>query len=106
MQFPPRLLLTAEESRQSFLASACNTVTNSFYVDDGLVSLDGETELIDNARQVIDICKSGGFNFTKLLSPSKLFMSSFSEEKLAISPSQLINSGPSVEKKALGIIWN
>merc|ERR1712237_54107 len=90
---------TAEQGREKYSERACDSVFHQFYVDDCLYSCDNVGELISIAKEVQGICRDGGFNFTKLMSPISSFMTSFPEEFLAVDPQDI-----PVVKEALGVL--
>ena len=64
-----------------FVKEAADMIQNNFYVDDLLKSvkdLDTAKTLVKN---VINMCKSGGFNLTKFISNSRELLISISEDK-------------------------
>ncbi|XP_077978758.1 uncharacterized protein LOC144434177 [Glandiceps talaboti] len=61
---------TAEDNRGKFREEVTNTVLKDFYVDDCLKSVSTEDGAITLAKDMMELCKSGGFHLTKRVSNS------------------------------------
>ena len=72
---------TSVDNIKEFGKEAAGVIQNNFYVDDLLKSvkdLDTAKTLVKN---VINMCKSGGFNLTKFISNSRELLTSIPEDK-------------------------
>ena len=97
---------TALDGVDTFSESACNVVDQNFYVDDCLISEDDLQALIKVTKEVKDLCKSGGFNLTKFVSPHRDFAKHFPDD-FSVGIEKVSDSGEhSVQKKVLGVIWD
>ena len=61
--------------------AAFRTVKRNFYVDDLLKSKSTEEKAAKLAVAVERMCKSGGFNLTKFISPAQNYSSNFLQRK-------------------------
>ena len=96
---------TAVENEAVFGEAAANALHHNFYVDDLLKSI----EDLDSAKQlvkdVINMCKSGGFHLTKFISNNKELLSvPENQRRMGVKDQDL--SGDLPNEKALGICWN
>ena len=89
-----------------FGEAAANALHSNFYVDDLLKSI----EDLDSAKQlmkdVINICKSGGFHLTKFISNNKELLLSVSENQRKMGVKYQDLSGELPNEKALEFCWN
>ena len=89
-----------------FGEAAANALHSNFYVDDLLKSI----EDLDSAKQlmkdVINICKSGGFHLTKFISNNKDLLLSVSENQRKMGVKYQDLSGDLPNEKALEFCWN
>ena len=81
------------------------TVESCFYVDDCMKSGDNLVELIQNGREVKQLCSKVGFNLTKYVSHEVDFLESVPVNDLGRDMTQYLNGEP-VSTKALGLRWN
>ena len=58
---------TADDSKADFGEDAAKTLLTNFYVDDLLKSVEGEEEAISLIHRLQGMCRSGGFNLTKVV---------------------------------------
>ena len=96
---------TAVKNEAVFGEAAANALHHNFYVDDLLKSI----EDLDSAKQlvkdVINMCKSGGFHLTKFISNNKELLSvPENQRRMGVKDQDL--SGDLPNGKALGICWN
>ena len=100
------LCRTAMENEAVFGEAAANALHDNFYVDDLLKSI----EELDSAKRlvkdVINMCKSGGFYLTKFIFNNKelLFSVTENQRRMGVKDQDLSGDLPNV--KALGICWN
>ena len=94
---------TADDFQDSFGNEAANTVKRDFYVDDLLKSQKTEESAIDLVKNMREMCASGGFKLTKLISNSRRVLETIPIEglkdldlKFDILPIE----------RALGMLWN
>ena len=95
------LCRAAVENEAVFGEAAANALHHNFYVDDILKSI----EDLDSAKQlvkdVINMCKSGGFHLTKFISNNKELLLSVPENQRRMGAKD-----QNLSEKALGICWN
>ena len=100
------LCRTAMENEAVFGEAAANTLPHNFYVDDLLKSI----EDLDSAKQlvkdVINMCKFGGFHLTKFISNNKELLLSLTENQNRMGVKYQDLLGDLLNEKALGICWN
>ena len=100
------LCRTAVENEAVFGEAAVNAHHHNFYVDNLLQSI----EDLDSAKQlvkdVINMCKSGGFHLTKFISNNKELLLSVPENQRRMGVKDQDLSGDLPNEKALGICWN
>ena len=97
---------TSVDNIEEFGKEAADVIQNNFYVDDLLKSvkdLDTAKTLVKN---VINMCKSGGFNLTKFISNSRELLISIPEDKRRPGIKDLTLLGDIPVERALGIQWN
>ena len=64
-------------------------------------------DLIDNARELRQLCLLGGFRLSKFISPCREFLSSLQVEDLGRGMEQVLSLGYEMPKvKALGVVWD
>ena len=76
---------TADDNKTRYDDEVIDAAKSSFYVDDMLYSTKTEDKAIKVAKEMIDLCKQGGFNLTKWISNSKRVIQALPGEKLAKS---------------------
>ena len=94
---------TSVDNIAEFGKEAADVIQNNFYVDDLLKSvkdLDTAKTLVKN---VINMCKSGGFNLTKFISNSRELLISIPEDKRRPGVKDLNLLGAIPVERALGI---
>ena len=97
---------TAMENEAVFGEAAANALHDNFYIDDLLKSI----EELDSAKRlvkdIINMCKSGGFYLTKFIFNNKelLFSVTENQRRMGVKDQDLSGDLPNV--KALGICWN
>ena len=100
------LCRTAVENEAVFGEAAADALHHNFYVDHLLKSI----EDLDSAKQlvkdVINMCKSGGFHLTKFISNNKELLLSVPENQRRMGVKDQDLSGDLPNEKALGICWN
>ena len=98
--------LKSAASAELFGTEASNFVTNDFYVDDGLKSVQSPAEAIELIKNSDDLCKAAGFNLHKYVSNDKEVLKSVPVEKRAkdIQAMDLSKDQLPVER-TLGIQW-
>ena len=97
---------TSVDNIEEFGKEAADVIQNNFYVDDLLKSvkdLDTAKTLVKN---VINMCKSGGFNLTKFISNSRELSISIPDDKRRPGVKDLTLLGDIPVERALGIQWN
>ena len=92
-----------KDNRKKFGEDAFRTVMRNFYVDDLLKSKETEEKAAMLALAVEGICKAGGFNLTKFISPSLKLLQQFPAEKRVKFVEDI--SIAQVETRALGVEW-
>ena len=97
---------TVVEYETVFGEAAANALHSNFSVDDLLKSI----EDLDSAKQlmkdVINICKSGGFHLTRFISNNKELLLSVPENQRKMGVKYQDLSGDLPNEKALEICWN
>ena len=97
---------TSVDNIEEFGKEAADVIQSNFYVDDLLKSvkdLDTAKTLVNN---VINMCRSGGFNLTKFISNRKELLISIPEDKRRPGVKDLNLLGAIPAERALGIQWN
>ena len=86
--------------------AAAATLLNNFYVD-GLLKSAGNINIAKHlVKDVISMCKSGGFNLTKFVSNSKGLVQSIPEQQKRQGTKDQDLSGDFPTNKTIGISWN
>ena len=97
---------TSVDNIEEFGKEATDVIQNYFCVDDLLTSVkDFDTAKV-LLKNVINMCRSGGLNLTKITSNSKELLISIPEDKRrpGVKDSNLLGAIP--VERALGIQWN
>ena len=97
---------TANDNVEKFGFEASEVVRDNFYVDDLLKSVDDLEKAKTIVKNVISVCKSGGFHLTKFISNDKELLMSIPEEqrRTGVKNKDLCEELP--VEKALGMQWN
>ena len=72
---------TAVDNEAEFGKAAASTLLNNFYVDDLLKSVGNINIAKQLVKDVISMCRSGGFNLAKFVSNSKELLQSIPEQQ-------------------------
>ena len=96
---------TAVES-QSIYGRAAEALHHNFYVDDLLKSMRDLESAKQLVKDVISICKSGGFHLTKFISNNKELLFSIPEHQRRMGMKNQDLCGDLPNEKALGICWD
>ena len=72
---------TSADNLKNCGKEADNLIQNNFYVDDLLKSVEDLDSTKTLVKNVINVCRSGGFNLTKFVSISKELLISIPEDK-------------------------
>ena len=96
---------TAEDNVVNACTEAVNTVKRSFYVDDGLKSVKDEDTLAVVINDVIRICDSGGFCFTKIRTNSKKVISLIPSDRVS-QDRKNIKGDETPNTPVLGVSWD
>ena len=97
---------TAIDNKKVFGTDTPTRLLRNFYVDDLLKSMKDVQAAKQLLQNVINMCKSGGFNLTKFMSNSKELLATIPEEKRKEGVKDKDLSGDLPNDKALGICWN
>ena len=97
---------TAIDNKEVYGTDAATTLLRNFYMDELLKSVKDVQSAKQLVQNVINICKSGGFNLTKFMSNSKELLAIIPEEKRKDGMKDKDLSGDLPNDKALGICWN
>ena len=97
---------TATDNADQYGQEAAEVVRSNFYVDDLLKSVDNPKTAMILVKNVVDMCKSGGFHLTKFISNNRELLISIPEDQRrnGVKNADLIGDLPA--EKALGIQWN
>ena len=97
---------TATDNADQYGQEAAEVVRSNFYVDDLLKSVDNPKTAMILVKNVVDMCKSGGFHLTKFISSNRELLISISEDQRrnGVKNADLIGDLPA--EKALGIQRN
>ena len=97
---------TATNNADQYGQEAAEVVRSNFYVDDLLKSVDNPKTAMILVKNVVDMCKSGGFHLTKFISNNRELLISIPEDQRRndVKNADLIGDLPA--EKALGIQWN
>ena len=96
----------AVDNEAEFEKAAKSTLLNNFYVDDLLKSVGNINMAKQLVKDVISMCKSGGFNLTKFVSNSKELLQSIPEQQRQQGTKDQDLPGDVPTDKVLGICWN
>ena len=89
---------------EGFSDKSRETMKRNFYVDDLLRSEDTPKLLVENAVEVSELCRRGGFNLTKFCSNDLEFLKEIPTEKLHKNAIEVLK-GNYVINKTLGVFW-
>ena len=97
---------SATDNADQYGQEAEEVVRSNFYVDDLLKSVDNPKTAMILVKNVVDMCKSGGFHLTKFISNNRELLISIPEDQRrnGVKNADLIGYLPA--EKALGIQWN
>ena len=97
---------TTTDSADQYGQEAAEVVRSNFYLDDLLQSVDDPETAMILVKNVVDICKSGGFHLSKFISNNRELLISTPEDQRrnGVKNADLIGDFPT--EKALGIQWN
>ena len=98
---------TAYDGESTYGEAAAAVVVRNFYVDDMCKSNRNTQSAIAMIKNVQNLCSSGGFNLTKLISSSREVLESIPDEKRAknLQNRDISKMNLPVER-ALGVIWD
>ena len=97
---------TADENVELCGHAAAETLKKNFYVDDMLKSTDSVSSATQLIREVVEMCKMGGFNLTKFVSSNPSVLSNLPDEKKASSMKEENLPCPATIERALGVVWS
>ena len=100
------LCRTAAESESIYGRAAAEALHQKFYVDDLLKSMRDLESAKQLVKDVISMCKSGGFHLTKFISNNKELLLSIPESQRRFGMKNQDLYGDLPNEKALGICWN
>ena len=94
---------TATDNADQYGQEAAEVVRSNFYVDDLLKSVDNPKTAMILVKNVVDMCKSGGFHLTKFISNNRELLISIPEDQRrnGVKDADLTNDRPA--EKVLGI---
>ena len=97
---------SATDNADQYGQEAAEVVRSNFYVDDLLKSVDNPKTAMILVKNVVDMCKSGGFHLTKFISNNRELLISIPEDQRrnGVKNANLIGNLP--DEKALGIQRN
>ena len=97
---------TATDNADRYEQEAAEVVRSNFYVDDLLKSVHHPKTAMILVKNVVDMCKSGGFHLTKFISNNRELLISIPEDQRrnGVKNANLIGNLP--DEKALGIQRN
>ena len=97
---------TASENEGSYGRMAAETLKRNFYVDDMLKSTPNTNSGVELTKNVVAMCKAGGFNLTKFVSTEKNILNSLPHSKVApILREYDLSKGTLLIERALGVLW-
>ncbi|XP_030596228.1 uncharacterized protein LOC115787620 [Archocentrus centrarchus] len=97
---------TADDNRGEFSHETVHAVKRNFYVDDCLMSLGSDKEAIQMIRELIVLCKRGGFFLEKWISNSRSVLQSIAEDQWAKDLKELnLDRDNLPVERALGLLW-
>ncbi|XP_038133532.1 uncharacterized protein LOC119778397 [Cyprinodon tularosa] len=97
---------TAEDGKDRSSPEAVTTILEHFYVDDCLVSVSDKKKAISLTKDLIALCKSGGFHLAKWSSNSREVLSSLPEHERAKEIKNLdLDRDELPMERALGVDW-
>ena len=91
---------------EAFQKEAADLIQNNFYVDDLLKLVEDLDTAKILVKNVINMCRSGGFNLAKFISSSKELLISIPVDEMRHRVKDLDLFGGMPVKNALGIQWN
>ena len=98
---------TAVDNEVGASPETVNTVQNSFYVDDGLISCKNVIEGKARVSELVELLKSGGFEVKKFVSDHPEILECLEpDRKLLVKGSRDITSEDNANCKVLGLQWN
>ena len=97
---------TATDNTDRYGQEAAEVVRRNFYVDDLLKSVNNPKMAMILVKNVVDMCKSGGFHLTKFISNNRELLMSIPEDQRrnGVKNADLIDDFPT--EKVLAIQWN
>ena len=97
---------TVTDNADQYGQEAAEVARSSFYVADLLKSVDNPKNGMILVKNLVDMCKSGGFHLTKFISINRELLISIPEDQRrnGVKNADLIGDLPA--EKALGIQWN
>ena len=99
------LTRTAVDNQSIFGKCASETLQKNFYVDELLKSSKDVEAAKELVKDVMNMCKSGGFHLTEFISNSNKLFSSIPESQRRIGVKDQDPSGQLPTEKAFGICW-
>ena len=99
---------TASDNKEDFDDLTIKTVTDNFYVDDCLVSVDDEEIAMQLSKQLMLLLAKGGFHLTKWTSNSARVIESIlrAERATGLQSIDISSLGEAPVERALGVQWN
>lgn len=96
----------AAEGGTQFSEPTVRFIQRNFYVDDGLTSVDSETEAIQLVREARELCRTGKLRLHKFISNNKKVIETIPKEECAEGATDLdMALGEHHMERALGVQW-
>ncbi|XP_045078573.1 uncharacterized protein LOC123491568 [Coregonus clupeaformis] len=96
----------AAQGQGRFREETIRFIQKSFYVDDGLASVESENQAIQLAKEARELCRTGKLRLHKLISNSKEVLTTIPEEECAKAVKDLtMMLGEPHMERALGVQW-
>ncbi|KAM8861775.1 uncharacterized protein ACB058_008484 isoform 2-T2 [Synchiropus picturatus] len=97
---------TAEDGKEWAAPEAVEAILNNFYVDDCLSTVSSDEHAVTLAKDLRNLCFSGGFHLSKWTSNSRALLTSIPEEDRASGIKDLyLNKDQLPTERALGVQW-
>ena len=97
---------TALNFGDGFLPVTKRTLSDHFYVDDCLKSVETVEEAVEVVGELRELCQKGGFRLTKFVSNSREVLESIPPEERGQKVRDLPSEGELPSEKALGVCWS
>ncbi|XP_053732091.1 uncharacterized protein LOC128765391 [Synchiropus splendidus] len=97
---------TAEDGKEWAAPEAVEAILNNFYVDDCLSTVSSDEHAVTLAKNLRNLCLSGGFHLSKWTSNSRALLTSIPEEDRVSGIQDLdLNKDQLPTERALGVQW-